>query len=314
MVNAADLLGTIPARILIVGYPGSAKTGCGAALANAGYKIRMLDYDGNPEPLLLHLDERALVNVDIVRLEDPMRNANKYVEVKGLPTAFNDGLKLMKHWTYENPDGSTTDLGRSSEWGPDTVVILDSMSSMGDASMNRTLKAVNRNPLNRTQQIWGSAMDDQDAFIRILRGSANRFHLIVLAHLKLIGPDDIKEKDDDTTKENKAKVSQIVPFRLYPWTLGQKLSPRIGGRFPTLILAESQQKANSCNRVLVTQPRADLDLKVPAKDIEKTYPVASGLLSIFEALGHRSPGFGDSAEEDAPPQPLPTPDNGDLHD
>ncbi len=313
MTNAAALLGTLPARVCIVGYPGSAKTGCCAALANAGYKIRMLDYDGNPEPLLLHLDKRALANVDIVRLEDPMRNANKCVEVKGIPTAFNDGLNLMKHWTYENPDGSTTDLGRSRDWGPDTVVVLDSLSSMGDASMNRSMKAMNRNTLSRTQQIWGSAMDDQDAFVKIMRGEGNRFHLIVLSHLKLIGPDDIKEKDDDTTKENKAKVSQIVPFRLFPWALGQKLSPRIGGRFPTLILAEAQERANTVKRVLVTQPRADLDLKVPAKGVEKTYPIETGLLSIFEALGHKAPGFGASVEEDAPPS-TPTPDNGDLHD
>ena len=288
MTSATDLLSTTPARIMIVGYPGSGKTGCLASLANAGYKLRVLDYDGNLEPLLMHLDERALPNVDAIHFEDEMRNANKYIECVGIPHAFNDGLQALKHWKY-GPEGAETDLGRSKEWGPDTVVVLDSLTTMGDAAFNRTLKACNRTPLNCTRQIWGSAMADQEAALRIMR--THHYHLIVLAHLKLCGPDDVEKDDDDTTKDIKSKVAQLVPHRLYPWCLGQKLSPKIGGRMPTMVLAEAQQRANSVKRVLVTEPRPDIDLKVPAPGLPKSLPIETGLLTLFEALGHKAPGW-----------------------
>ncbi len=298
MTTAADLLASTPARIMLIGYPGSAKTGSLACLANAGYKLRILDFDGNLEPLLLHLDKRALPLVDAIHFEDEMRNANKYIECVGIPHAFNDALTALKHWTYGKDP--VVDLGRSKDWGPDTVVVLDSLTTMGDAAFNRTLKACNRTPLNCTRQIWGSAMQDQEAALRIMRGEDRHYHLIVIAHLKLIGPEDVEKDDDDTTKDIKAEVAQIVPHRLYPWCLGQKLSPKIGGRMPTMVLAEAQQRANSVKRVLVTEPRPDIDLKVPAPGLPKTLPIETGLLTLFEALGHKAPGFG------------PTPTTGDT--
>ena len=292
MANAGALKATTPARIMIVGYPGSGKTGALACLANAGYKLRIIDFDGNLEPLLLHLDERALPLVDAQHFEDELRSANKFIEVAGTPTAFNNALKALKHWTYTDENDEEVDLGRSCDWGPDTVVVLDSFTSMGTAAFNRTLKICNRTPMTCTQQIWGSAMADQDAALRIMRGEKTRYHLIVLAHLKIIGPKDIIQGDSDVTKQLKAQLADIVPTRLFPAALGRQLSPEIGGRLPTMILAEAQTRANSTKRVLVTEPRPELDLKVPAKGLPKTLPIESGLLTIFEALGHKAPGFG----------------------
>ncbi len=291
MTNAVALKASTPARIMIVGYPGSGKTGALACLANAGYKLRVIDFDGNLEPLLLHLDKRALPLMDAIHFEDPLRSANKFIEVSGTPTAFNDALKALKHWITTDENGEEVDLGRSCDWGPDTVVVVDSLTSMGTAAFNRTLKVCNRTPVNCTRQIWGSAMSDQDAAIRIMRGEGTRYHLVVLAHLKIIGPKDIEQSDSDVTKQLKAQLADIVPTRLFPSALGRQLSPEIGGRLPTLILAEAQTRANSTKRVLVTEPRPELDLKVPVKGIPKTLPIESGLLTIFEALGHKAPGF-----------------------
>ena len=300
MANAGALKATTPARIMIVGYPGSGKTGALACLANAGYKLRIIDFDGNLEPLLLHLDTRALPLMDALHFEDELRNTGKFVETVGIPSAFNNALKAMKHWTYTDENGEEVDLGKSCDWGPDTVVVIDSLTSMGTAAFNRTLKACNRNPMNCTRQIWGSAMADQDAAIRIMRGERTRYHFIVLAHLKLIGPKDIEQGDNDLTKQLKAQVADIVPTRLFPSALGRTLSPEIGGRLPTLILAEAQTRANSTKRVLVTEPRPELDLKVPVKGLPKTLPIETGLLTIFEALGHKSPGFEAAASTPAP--------------
>ena len=102
------------------------------------------------------------------------------------------------------------------------------------------------------------------------------------------------------TKQLKAQVAEIVPTRLFPSALGRMLSPEIGGRLPTMILAEAQTRANSTKRGLVTEPRPEIDLKGPVKVIPKTLPIESGLLTIFEALGHKAPGFKATASTPAP--------------
>ena len=79
MTNAGNLLASTPARIMIVGYPGAGKTGALACLANAGYKLRILDFDGNLEPLLDNLDDRAVPLVDAIHFEDELRSANKFI-------------------------------------------------------------------------------------------------------------------------------------------------------------------------------------------------------------------------------------------
>lgn len=88
MTNAAKLLRNPALRMMVVGYPGTAKTGSLASLLNAGFKIRMLDYDGNIEPLLHFANPEMLKNLDIVYLEDKMRLGAQFSEPAGLPQAL----------------------------------------------------------------------------------------------------------------------------------------------------------------------------------------------------------------------------------
>jgi hypothetical protein len=292
-MNGRKLKATTPVRALLMGYPGSGKTGALVPLLNAGYKIRMLDFDGNPEPLLRFVDDRALDNLDIVSLRDKLRVEAKYVTADGIPEAFNTGLKLMKRWKYTD-EGEEIDLGKPSEWGLDTIVVLDSLTTMGQAAFRRTQIATNKTPLNTTQQVWGSAMSDQESFIEILSNPSNPFHLIVLSHLVMIGPKDIGKDDEDLTKDIKHQAAELLPTRLYPSALGIKLPPKIAGHFPTAIRAYQDDKAkNDSMRLLTVQPTAELDLKAPSLDprLKKPLPIETGLLTIFEALGHTPPGF-----------------------
>ena len=273
-----------PLRILIVGYPGTAKTGALASLANAGYKLRVLDYDGNSQSLLTYTQPDKLANIDIVYLEDKMRNGEQFIETSGLPTAFKQGLDLMDHWKYKEPDGTEVDLGRSREWGSDTVVVLDSLTAMGNASFRRQMSLLNKTPRNTTEQVWGLAMAQQEAFIERLTSDQNKHHVIVLAHLKMIGPKDIRKDDDDLTKELKQEIADLVPTRLFPAALGRELPPKIGGHFPILIEAATVFSANKAKRVLRTVPRPELDLKLPTTKDFKELDVSDGLAKIFAEL------------------------------
>lgn len=273
-----------PIRAMIVGYPGTAKTGMIASLANAGYKIRMLDYDGNSQSLLTYTDADKLANIDIVFLEDKMRNGDRFIETVGIPTAFRAGLDLMDEWKYKEPDGTVVSLGRSRDWGCDTIVVLDSITSMGLASFRRQQSLSNKTPLNTTEQVWGLAMAQQEAFIEKLTSEANNFHVIVLAHLKIVGPRDIRKEDEDITKAIKSELHELIPNRLFPSALGKALPPVIGGHFPILIEAANDFKGGRVERVIRVVPRPELDLKLPSKVSFDKAKIEDGLARIFAEL------------------------------
>jgi len=284
MANLNQLKETTPARIMIVGYPGTAKTGSLVSLINAGYKVRVLDFDGNIEPLLNFADPAMFKNVDVVHLADKLRSGAKFIEPDGVPEAFSTALRLMDHWKYTNPDGTVTDLGRSKEWGLDTIVVVDSLTSMGDAAFRRAMVMQNKSPGSITQQVWMLAMQEQNNFIEKLTDPKNGHHVIVLSHLKMISPKDVQNGDDSLTKELKEKAADIIPTKLFPSALGQNLPPTIGGHFPTLLLAESDFKGSEAIRKLKTVPRPELDLKVPAPNMPKSFDISDGLFKIFDLI------------------------------
>lgn len=283
MANAAKINAFAPVRMMIVGYPGSAKTGSLASLANMGYKLRILDFDGNTEPLIKFTKPEFLANIDILSFEDKLRMGAKHFETVGLPSAFANAVKAMDRWKYLDGE-QEVDLGASKDWGCDTIVVLDSLTSMGQAGFRRVQAMLNKTPLNTTQQVWGIAMSEQEAFIEKLTAKSNRYHVIVLSHLKMIGPKDVMRDDADLTKDLKEKIADLVPTRLFPSALGQALPPMIGGHFPTLIQAEAVYKGTSVRRVLHTLPRPDLDLKVPSPNLPAELDISDGLSQIFSVL------------------------------
>lgn len=285
-MRADKIAAKSPVRMMIVGYPGTAKTGMLASLLNMGYKIRMLDYDGNSQSLLAYADADKLKNLDIVYLEDRMRNGDRFIETTGVPTAFRAGLNLMDEWKYKEPDGTEVNLGKSKNWGCDTIVVLDSLTTMGTASFRRQQSLSNKTPLNTTEQVWGLAMAQQEAFIEQLTSEANSFHVIVLSHLKIVGPKDLRKEDEDITKEIKAELKDLIPNRLFPSALGKALPPVIGGHFPILIEASNEFNSSGIlkDRIIRVIPRPELDLKLPSKVSFDKASVKDGLARIFTEL------------------------------
>lgn len=288
MAKGSTLLANSAVRAMLVGYPGAGKTGSLSCLLNAGFKIRFLDFDGNLEPLILHADPAKLDNLDVLHFEDKMRIGQGFHEPIGIPTAFADALKAMDHWKYKDESGQEVDLGHSKDWGPDTIVVLDSLTAMGEASMKRAMKLMNKTPMNNTDRVWGLAMAEQAEFIKRLTSTNNRHHVIVLAHLKMIGPKDIRSGDNQLTQKIKEEVGSLIETRLFPSALGWQLPQQIGGEFPTLLEVTTKIKAGKVSRVIRTLPRPELDVKLPASITESELDISDGMLHIFKALSPAS--------------------------
>ncbi len=285
-------------RGILAGYPGAGKTGALASLLNAGYKVRMIDYEGNYDPLLEYVDPRAMVNLDIVTLQDKISTDGDKIQPQGIPTAFNRTLELLKEWKYTDEDGEAVNLGKSADWGPDTVVVIDSMTGLGEAALRLSMKMNNKTPSNLTPGVYQDAVTRAMWTLDVLKRDDRNYHLIVLAHLFLYGPQDVITMDDaksDNKPVRDAKLEAIeldlVPTKLLPKGVTKNNSNDIAGKLPTLLLVERAKLVGKDTRIIRTVSDLPVDVKLPLRGAKPYYPVDTGMAEIFKAMGHKAPGF-----------------------
>lgn len=300
MANANDLIGSDTARMLIVGRPGGGKTGSIAALANRGFKIRMINFERkNYKSFLSNVEPKYLPNIDIVSLEDKMQLGARTMEPIGVPNSFDRANKLLLEWKATDKNGEPYSLGKPREWGPDTVVVVDAMTGLGRSAFLRARAMMNKTAFNTTQQVWGVAVEDQIEFIRLLCSDERSYHAVMLAHLIMVappmidtekgGPDIGEDGTENINVDIKREIAEILPTRLYPRAQTKNASQEIHKEFSSMILAENQPKNGKDGRWLVTGGRPELDLKLPALKYDMKYPISTGLGDIFEALGFPGP-------------------------
>lgn len=287
MSNAAKLKGLAPIRLLNSGEPGAGKTSALVALANAGFKLRILDYDGNFRPVLNYVDERVLPNIDIQTLQEELKfSPTNGLEPKGKPKAFTRGLQLMTRWKYTEKDGTEVDLGDPAEWGPDTVVVLDTISSQGDTAMWQALNMVGRSPLNRRDKDWGLAIDLQANFLNLIRHVNNQFHFIANAHIRVISPDTERDQDTALQRDVKEQRAELMPTKAFPHVLGRQLPRTVTGKFEGAVTTKKAERGPmKGKRVITWDDDPNFQTKLAASTrLSKELDVGTGLLQIFEEL------------------------------
>lgn len=294
MANAGKMRGSTPYRGIHIGWPGSGKTGGLVSLANVGYKIRMIDFDGNNQALVELVNDEALPNIDIVTVQDRLKNGDKYMEVVGIPDAFNAALRLMQEWKYKDEDGEEVNLGKSSEWGMDTIVVVDTLTTLAKAAKNRAMKMNNKTPSTMTSAVWGHAVADVTNFIELLKAERNGYHLIINSHKQILGPADfIAQGDDEVVKEKKMEMIRdgMIPPRVYPVAVTKPSSQTVHGLLPTMLEFEKTVKLGKDVRLINTVAGPEIDVKIPGKKLKASYPIETGMAEIFEAMGYKAPGF-----------------------
>ena len=290
-MNLADMAQNRTVKALLLGYPGSAKTGSLASLANAGYNIRILDFDRNIDPLFEYVNKDCMKNVSVIQFADKLVS-KKFSSGKGFiekivpngpPTAFSKALKALNEW----PEG---DFGHVDTWDQNDVLVLDSLTSMGEAAMRRVLHMNNRLAKGPRLSDWGIAQSEQASMLEILK--TINCHVLVTAHLKMIGPKFLDDLTDDDTLEEMAEVVRkametaagLIPTRLYPSALGRALCPEVGKFFPYIIRYISRTRGNKTDRIISLTPSEDCDTKIPLTGLPKDLGVEDGLLKIFQAV------------------------------
>ncbi len=273
-------------KLLNVGIPGSGKTGATACLVLAGYRVIAVDFDNGVDILvnLLKHDREALDRLYCETFTDKMQlvkghsrtaddklKPSAMIVTKGTPTAFINALAGLTRWKFPVEDGSseTYDLGNIGDWGPDTIVLIDSLGFAGMAAL-RFVRQLNMHQLDSftSQPDYGQAMEMLEGMLQLLYSDSVKCHVIVNSHITFL--------------EDILKGSLIG----LPRALGSKLPPKVGGYFNSIVHTTTVGVGKSARRVIKTTSEGLVELKLPIlpNTLPSELPLKDGLLTIFKTL------------------------------
>ena len=257
-------------KLLCLGDSGSGKTGGLAPLVNAGYHLRILDMDNGLESLkqqVLRLCPEKIANVEYRTLRDKRKASPSGPIIDGSPKAFIEAIRMLDRWRYVD-GGNEIDLGVPAEWGPDVILVIDSLTFLSDAAYDWREPLTPKGKEGKYDQraVYKDAQDAIESVLALVTSEAFRTNVIVTSHVKYVD-------NPDGTKKG------------YPTAVGSALSPQIPRYFNTVALF--QTKAGG-KRTLHTAATAMIDLKNPKPfEMAKEYPIETGLADLFSVL--RSP-------------------------
>lgn len=245
-------------KMLMIGNNGAGKTGALVSLAEAGFNVNVLDFDNGVEILKQLASPEARARIDVETHVDTYKQSGGKM-VPAIPlTGLSGAMKVLDNWPGK---------GKPTEWGPETVFALDSLTMMGKFAMNHALSLNGRLGQQAQIQDWGQAMDIQENVCAMLYGTL-KCHVIVMAHITYIQPE--------------GEVQQFG----YPSALGSKLPPKIGSYFNhTLYVGETGFGQNKKKAIFTKSPSL-VQTKTPAPGkVKDSYPLETGLADYFRDMG-----------------------------
>ena len=243
-------------KVLLAGDAMSGKTGSLVSLVAAGYHLRIMDFDNKLDILkqmvMRECPDKA-ENVDFVTLRDKFKAGPQGPVLDGAPKAFPTAMKYLDNWP---------EYGKPSEWGPNAILVIDSLSRLCDAAFDFNMAVMPPKLSADPRAVYGAAQDATETVLATLTSEGFKTNVIVIAHVLYM------ELPDGSTKG-------------FPQGVGQKLSPKIPQYFPSYVLYTN--KGGKRRIVTASTPLVDLANPAPFK-IEKEYPIETGLADIFAAL------------------------------
>ena len=269
--------GSKPFKGLLIGDQGTGKTAATSYLANEGYELFYADFDDGLAiiPQIIKSKE-ARARIHYKTLTDKLHTIGDGVYCDGCPEAASTFQALLSGWV----DGSKS-YGPLHTWGPERVLVIDSLTRLGESLMRYHLFLNGRNGKKPFVGDWGDAMENMQAILSLLYSTSIKCNVIVNAHISYITRD---------TGEDNAKGDDIKVEKGYPSALGSKLPPKVGGYFNNVLMVKSMTIGQITTRQIITQSDGLIELKCPAIGLPHRLPHETGMRDIFRALGIKRPG------------------------
>jgi hypothetical protein len=255
---------TDPLKLLLIGDSGTGKTGALASLANAGFELFILDLDNGTDILNFVVKPECKKNVHIETLTDTGRmvGAGSSQKIQKLnPQAFPKALGLLSKWK----DSETgEDFGAVSSWGTNRILVVDSLSFLGMASLDYVLAKNGRAGDQPHQGDWGEAMRMLEQTLQIVYSTEIKCHVVMNSHITY----------------QQVEGSGIT--KGLPMGLGSQLPPKIGRYFNMMLMTKSKGSGDSTRRLILTKPDSSVEVKCPILSAPKELSIESGLAEIFK--------------------------------
>lgn len=237
---------------LVVAESGCGKTGALASLVDAGYNLRVLDFDNGMGPVRSHVKDKAkLANVHYRPLRDQLEMVGRRFVIKKA-TAFSDAMDtLMRGGDLWGKDSGIPSIY---DWTERDILVIDTLGMLGRSALLMVMDTNNASTKNPEIQHFGIAMEQLEKFVGQMTSEAVGCHIIMNTHIA----------------ENKAG-------REGPEVLGDKLISRFPRYFDNMI---SLKKTGS-KREFRTDSNGDLVLKT-AVPLKSSYPLETGWADIFK--------------------------------
>lgn len=271
-------------KMILIGDSGTAKSGALASLAIEGYNIRVIDFDNGldvlanllkpnvpPYNLTPEKSAEAIARIRYVTCTDKMRVSGvNFVPVQA--TAWTKAIKNL-----ENFDG---ELGNIGTWGPQDIIVIDSLNYAGRAAMRLISHLNNRLGQAPWQSDYLEAQRLVDGLLSMLFSDAVSCNVIVLSHIKEVG----KKEQKLDAKGNVITFTDPDTLKGYAETgTGNALSPTVGRSFNAMLMTDITGQGQATRRIIRTQPYRNIALKCPVK-LPDTLPVETGLATYFKAV------------------------------
>lgn len=266
MPSLADHQSNQFTKLLIEGDSGSGKSGALTSLVRDNYKLRILDYDNGLEPLkqfILRDCPQNIGNVEYRTLRDKRKAGPEGPMIDGQAKAFVSGIKMLDRWKYKD-DADEIDLGVPAEWGPDCILVLDSLTFFADSAFDfrEPLTPRGRDGKYDMRAVYKDAQDAVENVLALLTSESFRTNVIVISHIRYV----------DTPNGLKG----------YPTAIGSALSPQIPRYFNSVALC---QTSSGGKRTIQTSATAVIDLKNPKPfAMAPSFPIETGLADFFRVL------------------------------
>lgn len=254
-------------KLLLLGDSKAGKTGSLVSLVAANYKLFILDLDNLLDIVKYKILEECpdkIDNVEFKSIRDKTKASQVGVVIDGKPKAWIEAIKMLDNWKYDD-----VDLGVPGTWGPDCIVVIDSLSRLCDAAYDFHESIIPRGKSGDfdPRAVYGNAQDDVEKILAFLTSPGFATNVIVISHGMY------KELPDGTTK-------------IFPQGVGQALSPKIPQYFPNYV----RYKNVSGKRTIQLASDAMIDLANTNPNLLKTpLPIEDGLATIFAALKPKEP-------------------------
>lgn len=285
-----------PLKMLIVGDPKAGKTGALASLANAGYTLRVANFDGNTGPLLEHTTPEGRANLRVKVLAEKMKFTSLGVQFAGPPDSYPRLMKLLADWDGE---------GGVDSWDPRTVLVLDPLSHMTELQRERWQAL---NPGADDVKSYTPVYDEITNLLRAIKYAAP-CHVIVISHLATVGePIDMRPRDERARNPRAAapegSAQRDLAWKRFPAVTGKKMLTQIASYFDIVLHAKTTGSGRGAQRVLSLVPSIDVDVAAPVHLFggKTELPIATGLATFFATVLAARGGGASNSQPNPPPQ------------